>query len=361
MFATTDSLPDTVARFSAELEDETAPQMGVHTLSEFVYCRSAGIISVDSKQDDTGSELPRAPALGGLPTHDLDRIQAAIEVILQQLKFPIGWNVALWLAALFVCLVSTPLLLVFFSYPMLVSGRWLFFMLRDFRVLKKRLRIAERAAISEPDWELPHPQPINWWSLMRAGFVSVEKQEPLVDPQLRLAGKPWRVLHRKSAVYPVLRIKVEDEDEKHDPRREGRLHKQQLARIAAYAYLLNRCERADSSWAIVLFGSSDEGIAVPISDAAWMAFHNGLLLAREQIIFCRENPHLPPERNRAACIHCPLGRPKPLIQKTVLKQGVNVAPFGTENTKRDVYHSTCGDHYRWVPPHERAHELGLTR
>jgi len=357
MFTSTNSLPDTVAKFSLELEDENAPRMGVHTLSEFVYCPRAGIISADSTQEDTGSELLRAPALGGLPTHDLDRIEAAMAVILEQLKFPIGWNLGLWLVTLFVSLASTPLLLAIFVPALFFSGRWLIRMLADYHLLQKRLRIAERAAKHEPDWELPHPQPINWWSLIRAGFVSVEKQAPLADPQLKLAGKPWRVLHRGNTEYPVLRIKVDDDQ--HDPRREGRLRKQQLARIAAYAYLLNRCERADSSWAILLFGSSYEGIAVPINDQAWMAFHNGLLKAREQLIFHGENPHIRPERNRPACTNCPLGRPKRLVQKTVLKQGVEIAPYGTKSANGIVYHSKCGDYFGRVPPHIIADELGL--
>lgn len=357
MFTTTDSLPETVARFSVELEDEAAPRMGVHTMSEFVYCPRAGIVSADKMEDDSGSELPRAPALGGLPMHDLDKIRAAIEVILEQLKFPIGWNVGLWLVTLLVCLVWTPRLFVLFMPAIFFSGRWLLRTLHDYRALKKRLQVAAMAAKQEPDWALPQPQPINWWSLIRAGFVSVEKQEPLFDAQTGLAGKPWRVLHRGGAEYPVLRIQVEEEQ--HDRRREGRLHRQQLARIAAYAYLLNRCERADSSWAIVLFGSSDEGVAVPITDEAWMAFYSGLLRAREQLTTYRDHPRHRPDPNLAACIRCPLGKPVHLTQDTVLRKGVQVSPFGTQTEKGVVHHSTCGDHFRWIPPHEKARELGF--
>ena len=289
--------------------------------------------------------------------HDLDKIHIAIHAITEKIKYPIAWNLGLWLLTAFLCIVSTPLLAIVLAPAIFFSGNWLLSLLRSYLFLKRRLLVAERAAIKEPDWNLHQPQPVNWWSLIRAGFASVEKQEPLFDPHLRLAGKPWRVLHRGSIEYPVLRIEVDHEQ--HDRRRDGRLRRQQFARIAAYAYLLNRCERAESSWAIVLFGKSDEGIAVPISDQAWMSFQNGLLLAREELVNHLANPHSRAEPNLAACKNCPLGKPKKLGEDPILKNGVEITPFGTETTKGEVYHSTCGDHFRWIPPHEKAGKLGL--
>lgn len=360
MFVPTDSLLDTVSRLSRELNDDMAPQMGVHTLSEFVYCRRAGVISEDSRSDDPGSELPRSPALGGLPTHDLDRIEEAMEQIAGQLKYPVGFAVVLLLSAVVVYWNFTLLPAVAFVPVLVITGRWLFRLLKDYWSLRKSLRLAERSAIKEPDWDLRQPQPIFWWSLIRAGFVSEERLQPLVDPDLRLKGKPWRVLHRGRTVYPVLRIRVEDE--RHDRSREGRLRKQQLARIAAYAYLFSRCERADSSWAIVLFGRSNEGVAVPIDEKAWMAFYNGLLLARDQLTTYHKDSRFRPDANIPACLRCPLGRPKLLTQKTVLRRGVEIAPFGTEvPQKGDVYHCQCGDHFHQIPPHEKALKLGLIR
>ena len=353
----TTSLPDRVAKLSFELEDETASVIGVHTLSEFVYCKRAGQISADSRQDDTGSEMPLAPALGGLPTHDLDMIYAELHSLREQMKYPIAWNLGLWLAATLLGILFTPLLLLALLPALYFSAKWLYVMLRKHQSLKARLRIAQRAAEKEPDWNLRQCQPINWWSLIRAGFASVEKQEPLFDPQLRLVGKPWRVLHRGGTEYPVLQIRVNQDQ--HDRRREGRLSRQQLARIAAYAYLLNRCERAESSWAIVLFGKTYEGIAVPVDDHAWMSFQSGLLMAREELAEHQTDPHSRPDPNLAACVNCPLGKPKLLRNDPVLKNGVEITPFGTETPQGKVYHSTCGDHYRWIPPHETAGKLGL--
>ncbi len=295
MLETQESLANLVAQCSIELEDKQAPFVGVHTLSEFVYCPRAGIISAESTHDDPGCEFQQAPSLGGLPMHDLDQIRNAIEQIFNQIKMPIAVNLGIWLVTLYFCLAFSPMLLLLFLPTLFFTGRWLVILLRHYQLLKQRLHIAENAAVQEPNWTLQHAQPINWWSLIRAGFVSVEKQESLFDEPLRIAGKPWRVLHRGSCVYPVLRIRVDGKQ--HDVRREGRLRQQQLARIAAYAYLLNRCERGDSSWAIVLFGWSDEGVAVPLTEHAWKTFRSGLIQARKELRLSQENPNNTPDSN----------------------------------------------------------------
>lgn len=363
MFSATDSLPETVARLSRELADSEAPPLGVHTLSEFIYCPRAGAISAESGQDDTGSELP--PALGGLPWHDQDKIEKAIEQLLHEIKVPVALNIGLYLLAFWIASAWTPVALVALIPVCYSWGRWLVHLLSNYQKLKSRLRIAAQAATQEPNWELHQPQPIQWWSLIRAGFVSIEKQEPLRDDAIGLAGKPWRVLHKGNAEYPVLKIKVNDE--KHDRRREGRLRKQQMARIAAYAYLLHRCERADSSWAIVLFGNSDEGVAVPVSSEAWQAFYGGLIQSRQQLQALRDDPLSTPPKNIDACVGCHLGEPRLLGQEKTLRNGVPITPFGTEtksgpgNKKGIALHSTCGDYYRWIPPHQEALSEGLGR
>ncbi len=364
MFSATDSHSETVIRLTRELTDNEALPMGVHTLSEFIYCPRAGAISAESGQEDTGSEMARAPALGGLPWHDQDKIEKAIEQLLHEIKIPVALNVGLYLFAYWLASAWTPVALLALVPTCYAWGQWLLRLLRKFLKLKKRLRIAKQAAIEEPDWELPQAQPIHWWSLIRSGFVSVEKREPLRADAIGLAGKPWRVLHKGNAEYPVIRIRVDDE--KHDRRREGRLRKQQMARIAAYAYLLHHCERADSSWAIVLFNHSDEGVAIPITSEAWQAFYGGLIQARGQLQSLRENPLSTPPKNADACIACPLGRPRPIGREKTYRNGKVIASFGTEcrsefGKKKFVVHSTCGDYYQWIPPHENAIKRGLGR
>jgi hypothetical protein len=48
-------LASTVQRLAAVLRDENAPRLGVHTMSEFMFCQLAGVIAVDQQDGDRGS------------------------------------------------------------------------------------------------------------------------------------------------------------------------------------------------------------------------------------------------------------------------------------------------------------------
>lgn len=355
------NLQSSVQSIVDDLADPDAPRLGVHTISEFMFCRRAGIVVLDQKTGDSGSEFEPAPALSGLPTHEIDEIRRAMTEILYRLKFPVAWNVFTVLCLFCAMAVWGLLGLIVLGPAQYYSYQWLKSMLLDYSFLSQRLKSAKAAAVQEPNWELPLPQAIHWWSLIRAGFVSVEKRQTLEDPVLGVAGRPWRVLNRGSFGFPVMRIRVDDQQ--HDRRKEGRLHPNQLARIAAYSYLMNRLERADSSWAIVLFGDSDEGVAIPITPEVWNSFHEGLIAARRRTAEYRTDPLNVPNMNSGnsfVCAGCPFGKPRRLGTPSVFL-GAAVAPFGTSTVQGTVYHCTCGDRFKWVPPHQEAKRLGLTQ
>lgn len=351
-------LADAVQRLAYVLKDETAPRLGVHTMSEFMFCQLAGVISVDQRDEESGSEMGKAPALGGLPTHDLPVIRNQLEKLSEEMKLPVALN--LGIIMLIVGMVfSGELIGLVLLVPLYVTLRWNWQLLECYATLKKRLWIAEHAEKKEPNWDLRQVQEINWWGLIRSGFESVEKAAPLFDPSINLAGKPWRVLHRGSCQYPVLQIRLQEG--LHDERRQGNLRSQQFARIAAYAYLLNQLERAESDWAIVLFGKSDEGIAIPLSQEIWKCFETGLPLARARHGKYEEGTEfLPkPRQGTAPCAHCPHGQPKSPKEKSIFK-GVPVVPYLTATPDGNrLLHSTCGDRFHWVPPHETSVKMGL--
>lgn len=137
----------------------------------------------------------------------------------------------------------------------------------------RRLKEAEVAAIKEPGWSLRIPQEIYWWSLVRAGFDIVQKQTAILDRDLHLAGKPWRVLAKGARHIPV--IKFPTVIDPVDPRRHGQMTPQTRLRLAAYAYLTNRVERGQSDWVIVMFGNGFQGIAVPIDESMMSLFATG--------------------------------------------------------------------------------------
>ena len=352
-------LPATVQRLAAVLRDENAPRLGVHTMSEFMFCQFAGVIAVDQQQDeDRGSECHGAPALGGLPTHDLPIIRYELEKLSEVMKWPVAWN--LGLAMLIVGLTLNGVPEGLFLLPALYfSLRWNWQLLQRYSALKKRLWVAEHAKQDKTNWTMRVVQEVNWWELIGSGFESIEKVEPLFDPSINLAGKPWRVLLNGSRQYPVLPIRVREGE--YDERRQGKLRSQQFARIAAYAYLLNKMENAESDWAIVLFGKSDEGIAIPLTQEIWKSFEIGLPLARTRRgQYVEGTEYLPkPWLGTNPCAHCPHGNLKDPKEDSYF-QGVPVVPYLTETPDgRRQFHSTCGDRFRWTPPHENAKKLGL--
>ncbi len=360
-----DWLAEAVRRLAAELADPDAPRLGVHVMSEFMYCPRAGIVSFDQAEEDHGSESPKAPALGGLPTHDIDVIRSRLEYYGEWILYAAFGNLApglatvafLWwtsggLIAIIGGLALATLLLRWKKNPLRTA-------LTKYYTLRRRLADAEVAAVSEPDWSLRVPQEIQWWSLIRAGFVSVEKRAAIVDRELHLAGKPFRVLQRGDKHIPVMNIDVEAEDD--DPRLHGRLSPQQRARLAAYAYLVHRIERAQSDWVIVVFKRGHRGVAIPVDDAMFSLFAEGLSAARRQLAEYLDNPRMTPDpaRSTSPCIRCRHGKPREAKEALVFR-GVKVAYFVTEATDGKRFHCACGDRFRWVPPHEEAKRLGLT-
>ena len=342
---------DEVEKTIRELSgNDTVPTVGVHILSEIMFCPRAGVLALESRAEDVGLDFVPAPALGGLPLHEVDKLTFALDLARQELKrsalFPAGAICAGGLAYLAEGLVLG---------LALGSGAAIFWpALRaryaDYCLLKHRLKLAEFARRKEPDWNIAAEQEVNWWELQKAGFESVEKVEPLFDPQLRLAGKPWRVLQKGAFHVPVIRKGGDTEE----------LRPQHYARLAAYSYLIQRCERAQASWGIVLLGNSDRGVAVPIRPEYWSSFRAGLANARDIITRYRENPvaRVPTPRDTKRCKNCPLGKPKKFVSKTELGDVV-LEPYLTADAYGVNCHSTCGDRFRWVAPHLDARRIGL--
>jgi hypothetical protein len=356
--STSHNVESQVAQTMAELAGEDAPWVGVHVLGEFVYCSRAGFVAKETRKNDDGLEFVAAPALGGLPAHEPDAIQAALTRVKNELLPACMATVAT--VVLFAFLFRVDWLVSLCMTPAVYfCGRWLMRCFNEFRFLRMRWQAWEHSSREEPNWDLPAVQPVNWWNLLRAEFDSIEKPEPLKDFELKLAGKPWRFIRKGTTQLPVIRIKVDEDG--FDPKRHGKLRPQQLARLTAYAFLANKCERLQAEWGIVLFGQSDDGLAIPLSPDTWSLFRNGLRHARKEISNQAQDRFYDPGAPVPAnpCYRYPLGRPVRLTKANVFDGGV-VEPFATEaENGRGIFHCLCGDRYRWVPPHDRARELGL--
>jgi len=349
---------DAMQGLSQELAEADAPYLGAHVMSEFIYCPRAGIIGVDQREDDTGCEGDEVPMLGGLPMHDIDRIQATLDRLRQELKLPIAWCAGLVVMLLLGMLTISGLVLPFFIIPFYFTGRNLRDRLTEYATLRNRLREAETASVQEPDWSLRQPQPINWWCLIRAGFTSHEPTAPIVDKDVHLAGKPFRILQRGAFHIPVMHLTVTDNED--DLRRQGRLRPPQRARLTAYAYLLHQVQRSQSDWAIVLFKGSYEGVAIPIDQSMLAMLAQGIKNARAILKeYASDSEYAPrPARETAPCVNCRFGKPTTSDEPSRFR-GVPVTPFYSQSVNGRQYHCICGDRFRWVPPHRDAKELGL--
>jgi len=209
-----------------------------------------------------------------------------------------------------------------------------------------------RTGAGEPQFGIgDDPQPIDWWELRNSGFTAARYEEPLRDDAWKLTGRPFLVLCRGDDRVPVFR--------QHHPTET--LYRQHFARIAAYCHLIQRSTGYKSPYGVILFGTTYKGVALRNSPSAQAAFHQGLAEARQTVRQARrgDDPR-PPEPER--CVRCPVGRPVLRIEgvtDTVCEGRVLQAGclYGPENK---LYHSACGDRFRWVPPHERMHELRLS-
>ena len=314
-----------------------APWIGVHVLSEFMFCERAGHLAMAQEPSDGYEERPN---LRYLPRWSVASMQAF-------LTRAMGQSV---ISGILLAVLCTALVNGWHTWPLIVNVMLLgiaWLSLRSFRsgvrsiwILRQRLRAARLAKPVDPDPKETRCHGVSWWSLLNGGFESVGYKDTLRDERLRLSGRPWRVLRKGSLRIPVFIV-----------RGQWQLHRQHFARMAAYCHLLETCEGAESPYGVVLFGDTYEGVTVPNQPSSRKAFHDGLVAARATIRASRRGhiPRRPANANR--CNGCPFG--KPFVSRAYWFGRAN-GIYAVRGADGRRYHSACGDRYRWVPPHEKA-------
>jgi hypothetical protein len=328
------------------------PWIGVHVLTEFMFCPRAGLLAHEASRDDPGEELDRAPRLDYLPDFTIEELERALEDNWNEIWRMLTWTVpALLLVSIMSATVDWRLALLLVPAGVWLI-RWMFDQLMRVADLSRRLKAAHAAASKEPQADSTELQSVNWWELLKAGFTPVAYEDPHEDRSWNLAGRPWRVLHKGSLRIPVFRKR----------RGKAELYPQHFARIAAYCHLIETAEGGEAPYGIVLFGSEYEGVTVPDVHENRAEFHFALHSAR-RLIEAAHSAGLMPDlpKPATACHDCPWGRPHvhvPGVTETSLG-GKQLPPLRTRGTDKRLYHSECGDRFRWVPPHDRAREKGM--
>jgi len=342
------------------------PWVGVHMLTEFIFCPRAGLLLYDQRTEDEGDEQEgeeeAKPRLDYTPLlyYELHALERELRLLTERLASNWKWvGIPLVLFGLTIVgvigsgHVFAYLLAIFFG---------LFFLRRVGRLaalywrisrLTRQYTAATNATAKEPDPRNFENQPIEWWQLIKAGFESTPLKERLRSTHMHVAGRPWRVLRRGSVWIPVFR-------KRDDKRRE--LRGQHYARMAAYCKLLEESMGCESPYGIVLFRDVYAGIAVAHrSRGSESALCRGLEGAREVIRAADRGQDPAKPRQGNPCSGCYHG--KPFVHRPGetehARNGKPLPVFAQRGDDSRPYHSACGDRFHWTPPHTKARAKGL--
>ena len=321
------------------------PTIGVHVLSEFVYCSRAGLLVYGQDEEDRGDEEP-IQRLDYLPMYELNEIDEHLLAHLQ------GIWVLIFLAAGVVA--ATLALSRFVHGAFFVGGVVALAILgwaaireaRQIFELQRRREACHRANPAEPNADSDQQEMVDWWALKAAHFESTRCQESLHDQALNLRGRPWRIIRRDDLAIPVF--------VRNKP---GLVKESQRVRVAAYCHLISTCEGKQSPYGIVMDRGTFQGVAVKCGVPQLRAIERWLVKARSAIcnreLHDIRDPGPPPDFK--PCKRCPHGRlrkHRPGVTETRY-HGEVVPVYGIRRGEKQViFHSPCGDSHCWVAPHE---------
>jgi len=330
------------------------PAVGVHVLSEHVFCPRAALLALESSEDDGEEERPLGPRLDGCLDYDehhfVEELQAA-------------WGQArLWLTLMAPATLLMRAVWRLYSPTggLMVLFPLLFLVVRLGQVLKRVVTLVRTRALlraAEPatiDLQSEQIRLINWWSLRKAGFDCSKPVQPHHDAALRLTGRPWRVLTKDGTLkIPVIR--------KH---RGAAVHRpQHLVRSAAYCQLLQTCEQVNSPFGVLMFAGSYDCVLLPNSAETRRRFESALDELGKFLKECEGGKWSPAAPTDNRCSGCHWGKPQAYVAgqtDTILKSQA-IAPYRTRAGRKGLFHCPCGDRFTWVPPHDDAVNLGMTQ
>jgi hypothetical protein len=246
------------SRFSFRTREE----IGVHVLSEHVFCPRAALIA-DESGNDAGDEEPHlGPRLDMFIDYSEHEFTEALHKAWGEMWL---WLTLLAPAILIVLLATylhSPFAGLVLSLPvfLLVAKCWdtlnnIIALVRE----QARYRAAPEFVI---DSELTEITRLSWWSLRKAGFDCNKPPDTLKDPAGKLVGRPWRQLKKGGSIIPVVRRSRGNSEW-------GRQHE---VRIAAYCDLIEKSEGAESPFGVILFSGTSDCVIIPNTNARHQLF-----------------------------------------------------------------------------------------
>ena len=338
----------------------THPAIGVHVLSEHVFCPRAAIIAQESGPDEGNEEPNLGPRLDLLGDYDEHRFTEDLQQSWGDMRL---WLTLLAPAVLIVLLAGS---LHSFYAGVIVSLPVLILLQKCAETLAQIIQLVRErsrlraAAVVEIDLKSTEVRWLDWWSLRKSGFDCIKLLDPLTTPDDELTGKPWRMLRLGNTIgIPVIR--------RHPGSTEwGPQHE---VRLAAYCELIEQCETRSSPFGVILFADTRRCVLIPITAAVKMRLQLALESLREFLEVEARGTHMaqaPTDRRCSGCLH---GKPvkfQPgetefrLNGKTLPANAIN-SVHESDGKLRGAFHSLCGDRFRWAPPHRNAVYLGIAQ
>ena len=332
--------------------------IGVHVLSERVFCPRAALIASESGSDAGDEEPNLGPILDMFIdynehkfTEDLHQAWGDMRLWLTLLAPAVLVMLSAWyLHSLLAALVlSLPIFILF-------AKCWNTFT-RIIALVREqaRYRGAPEVMIDPKPTEIKR---LSWWSLRQSGFDCIKPQDGLTDPEGNLTGKAWRQLRKGSVIVPVIRRRRGSSDwgEQHE------------VRIAAYCDLIEKCEGASAPFGVILFSGTSDCVIIPNTNARQMQYDRALKDVLKFLEIQAAGTLIPSAPSDRRCIGCPHGKPRQFQRgkSETISNGKPLPAYTTNSVRSDgqlrgAYHCDCGDRFEWVPRHKDAIGLGIAR
>lgn len=332
--------------------EEGLGRIGVHVLTEFVFCPRSGMFVYEEGRADTGEESDGPPRLDYIPDYHRPLIEEALSRIWREIWRFLTFAPPVALAIALVGMFLDGWVALALALSCLFFVPWLCRLLEPIPTLSERLRAAQNAVPTDPNPALGGMQDVNWWGLIAAGYEPIKCRESYRDDSLGLAGRPWRLLCRGQVRIPVFR------KSKGDPQ----LFPQHYVRMAAYSHLIQVSEGAQVPFTVVLFGYGYDGVVLFCDQHDHKRMLSSLATAH-QIVEAAITTGEPPDQPErpAVCRNCWYGLPRTHWpgKTEIVVHGELFKAYLAQGQDGRMYHSICGDRYRWVAPHDEARAKGL--
>lgn len=299
--------------------------LGVHVLSEFVYCPRAGICANERPDEDAGDDgLFRADTrfrLDYSPRYDLLSMRRRTEELLTYLTVVIiAGSIAMLIMFRVLHIAGIGISLAGIAFSVRKECIELTGILLAW--LRSRMK---RHRDPLPDPNVQEDEKVNWWSLIGEGYHCVKPCRPFQSQRHGLIGRPWRLLQFGGLTIPVFL--------RHCDKKEKRIYPQHIVRICAYAELM-RQNGMHTPYGIILTAGSYDGVAVKVTAPRVAGLLKKVKQALRSIDSTNRSLAVPPA---SQCVKCPFAKP------------------------RGQHRSICGERFDWIPPLELPPEIRRRR